>query len=67
MAKDTGEKEAPESELAVLRMQHAYFPSMVNVVHLITFKMSCNGINLSAISRHERVLGIPLARYLLSH
>ena len=33
-AKDTGEKEAPESELAVRRTQLAYFPSTVNVVHL---------------------------------
>ena len=33
-AKDAGEKEAPESELAVLRMQHTYFPSTVDAVHL---------------------------------
>ena len=34
VAKDVGEKEAPKSELAVLRTQHAYFPSMVDAVHL---------------------------------
>ena len=33
-AKDTGEKEAPESELAVRRMQLAYFPWTVDAVHL---------------------------------
>ena len=34
VAKDAGEKEAPESELAAQRTQFAYFPSTVDVVHL---------------------------------
>ena len=34
VATDAGEKEAPESELAVPRTQHAYFPSTVDAVHL---------------------------------
>ena len=34
VAKDTGEKEPPESELAVRRTQHAYFPSTVDTVEL---------------------------------
>ena len=34
VAKDAGEREAPESELAALRTQHAYFPSTVDAVHL---------------------------------
>ena len=34
VAKGAGEKEAPESELAALRTQHAYFPSTVDAVHL---------------------------------
>ena len=33
-AKDAGEREAPESELAALRTQLAYFPSTVDAVHL---------------------------------
>ena len=33
-AKDAGEKEVPESELAALRMQLALFPSTVDAVHL---------------------------------
>ena len=32
-AKDAGEKEAPESELAVRRTQLAYFPSTVGAIH----------------------------------
>ena len=34
VAKDAGEKEPPESELAVRRTQSAYFPTTVDVVHL---------------------------------
>ena len=33
-AKDAGEREAPESELAARRTQLAYFPSTVNAIHL---------------------------------
>ena len=34
VAKDAGEKEPPESGLAVRRTQHAYFPSTFDAVHL---------------------------------
>ena len=34
VAKDAGEKEAPESESAVLRTKLAFFPSKVDAVHL---------------------------------
>ena len=34
MAEDVGEKGMPESELAVLRTQLAYFPPTVDAVHL---------------------------------
>ena len=34
VAKDVGEKEPPESMLAVRRTQHAYFPSTVDAVEL---------------------------------
>ena len=37
VAKDAGEREAPESELAARRMQLAYFPSTVDAVHLKNF------------------------------
>ena len=34
VAKDAGEREAPESELAARRTQLAYFPSTVDAIHL---------------------------------
>ena len=34
MTKDAGGKEAPESKLAARRTQLAYFPSMINAIHL---------------------------------
>ena len=59
MAKDAGEKEPPESELAVRRMQHAYFPSTVDTVELRDY------FKHQSRFRRSRPKSVPILRRLL--